>query len=105
MKKKLIAALTSAAMVATMVPATAFATTTPSANETPKAKVTQAKATVYTAKDDWTAAWGEVKDLNPETLPFSTSIDADIEAAATAYIAAVDLAPVPVEIVEADSQK
>lgn len=109
MKKKLIAALTSAAMVATMVPATAFAATTEQqpVNTKSDTEVTERMATTKasTEETNWINAWKEVKDLNPETLPFSTGIDTDITAAATAYIAAVDAIPAPVVIDEADSQK
>ena len=69
MKKKLIAALTSAAMVATMVPATAFAADTAvmTANAGKKPAATASAAAEVSAAT-WADAWEKIKDLNPSTM-------------------------------------
>lgn len=93
MKKKLIAALTSAAMVATMVPATAFATTA-DADVTPNAGVEQKgemkSSDLETAKASWDKAWGAIKTLNPDTMTYVPGVNTDIETASSAYSTLAD---------------
>ncbi|MBC6680267.1 hypothetical protein [Zhenpiania hominis] len=90
MKKKLIAALTSAAMVATMVPATAFATT---ADAPPKAEVkqTQQAATTYaeTQQNAFTKALNAIPDMTNMT-EWTATIDALVTAACEDYDALTD---------------
>lgn len=88
MKKKLIAALTSAAMVATMVPATAFAgTAVDKTITTAKSAAIEPYAGEKTA---WETAWEAIKDMNPEKLSFSSSVDGLISAAADAYVTVME---------------
>ena len=93
MKKKLIAALTSAAMVATMVPATAFAASTQPVTTASDTKVTQQKASPKAASDltepTATAFWDAVKVL-PEADAMTTwneATDRDVVDAVDAYAA------------------
>lgn len=84
MKKKLIAALTSAAMVATMVPATAFATTGQQpVNTKPDTEVTERAATVKDVSD-FTTAMSNLPDLDKMTA-WNRSIDALVVDACEEY--------------------
>ena len=86
MKKKLIAARTSAAMVATMVPATAFAADTAvmTANAGKKPAATASAAAEVSAAT-WADAWEKIKDLNPSTMTYDPLYDEAIEEAAGLY--------------------
>lgn len=108
MKKKLIAALTSAAMVATMVPATAFAASPTTADATPKAEVKQTQQTETAASviekigkivspisysdtskkaiEDARAAYDSLSDFDKETVKTeNTNNLARLENAEAAY--------------------
>ncbi|WP_415929272.1 hypothetical protein [Zhenpiania hominis] len=79
MKKKLIAALTSAAMVATMVPATAFAASTTTADNTPNVEVKQTQQTETAA-----SVIEKIGEIN-STISYDDTSKKAIEAARDAY--------------------